>query len=292
LRAASLRPILIAPIADPMMDCVTNLWTSTSEPVVGISAYAEPAQWAAWEAPATLVPQPYVDRVAAAGCVPVVLPPVPGIEQLISRLNGLLLIGGGDLNPVLYTAQPHPLTSRVHQMRDAAELALLQAAMEAGLPVLGICRGLQILNVFQGGTLRQHLPEAVGHDGHAPLPTAYGTEAVRVAPGSRIAAILGRESLQVPCHHHQAIGRLGAGLTASAWSDDGVVEAVEFAGHPFAIAVQWHPEVSEDHSLFLALAAAARTRLTEPRRGGDTPGQLNDARATGTDTRPAPRETS
>ncbi|HKB30734.1 MAG TPA: gamma-glutamyl-gamma-aminobutyrate hydrolase family protein [Streptosporangiaceae bacterium] len=233
---------------------------AAAPPVIGISAYAEPAQWAGWHEHATLVPHAYVDRVAAAGCVPVVLPPVPGVEQVAGRLDGLLLTGGGDVDPGLHATRRHPRTARVYPERDAAELALLRAAFGAGLPVLGICRGLQVLNVVRGGTLVQHLPEHVGHDGHAPGPTAYGTRAVKAAPGSRVAEILGRDALSVPCHHHQAVERLGAGLTATAWSDDGVIEAVELDGHPFVIAVQWHPEVSEDRNLFRALADAARAR--------------------------------
>jgi gamma-glutamyl-gamma-aminobutyrate hydrolase PuuD len=148
----------------------------------------------------------------------------------------------------------------VHPARDAAELALLVAAVRAEIPLLGICRGLQLLNVFRRGTLCQHLPEAVGHDGHAPKPAEYGSQKVSVAPDSRTATILGRTALGVHCHHHQAIDRLGAGLTVTAWSDDGVIEAVELTDHPFALAVQWHPEVGEDDSLFRAFADAARTR--------------------------------
>jgi putative glutamine amidotransferase len=238
------------------MDYLTD--DSHGRPVIGISANAEPARWAGWHEHATLVPHAYVDRVAAAGCVPVVLPPVAGAERAVGRLDGLLLSGGGDLDPSLYAAPPHPRTARVDADRDAAELALLGAAFEAGLPVLGICRGLQLLNVVRSGTLMQHLPETVGHDGHAPAPAAYGERSVRVTVGSRVAQILGRDTLDVPCHHHQAIERLGTGLTATARSDDGVIEAVELDGYPFAIAVQWHPEVSEDLSLFLALADAAR----------------------------------
>jgi putative glutamine amidotransferase len=232
----------------------------TGEPVIGISAYAEPARWSSWEEPVTLVPRTYVDQVADAGCVPVVLPPVPGIERVIGRLDGLVLSGGGDVDPALYAAGPHPRTTRVQPDRDAAELALLRAAVDGGLPVLGICRGLQLLNVFRGGTLCQHVPEVAGHEGHSPAPGEYGTQKVWLAPGSRTAAFLGRATLCVRCQHHQAIDRLGDGLVTTAWSDDGVIEAVELEGHPFAVAVQWHPEVNEDESLFRALAEAARAR--------------------------------
>ncbi len=242
------------------MDCVTD--SSHDRPVIGISANAERARWAGWQERATLVPHAYVDRVAAAGCVPVVLPPVAGAERVVGRLDGLLLSGGGDLDPALYAARPHPRTARVNAQRDATELALLRAAFDAGLPVLAICRGLQLLNVLRGGTLLQHLPETVGHDGHAPAPAEYGQRAVRVIPGSRVAEIARRDALNVRCHHHQAIERLGAGLTVTARCDDGVIEAVELGGYPFAVGVQWHPEVSGDHSLFLALAEAARAAKT------------------------------
>jgi putative glutamine amidotransferase len=228
--------------------------------MIGISAYAATASWSGWQERATLVPQAYVDAVAASGCVPVVLPPVPGTDQVLHRLDGLVLAGGGDIDPARYGAAPHPRTTNVHPARDAAELALLVAAVRAEIPLLGICRGLQLLNVFRRGTLCQHLPEAVGHDGHAPKPAEYGSQKVSVAPDSRTATILGRTALGVHCHHHQAIDRLGAGLTVTAWSDDGVIEAVELTDHPFALAVQWHPEVGEDDSLFRAFADAARTR--------------------------------
>jgi putative glutamine amidotransferase len=234
---------------------------SPAQPVIGISGYAERARWGMhWEKDATLVPRAYVDRVAAAGCAPVVLPPVPGIENTLSRLDGLLLTGGGDVDPARYAAAAHPMTARVNTSRDAAELALLEAAMTANLPVLGICRGMQMLNVFMSGTLHQHLPEMTGHNGHAPGPAEYGPQPVQMALGSRVAKILGSETAEVMCHHHQVIDKLGDGLTATAWSGDGTIEAVELADHPFTVGVQWHPEVTEDASLFMAFAHAARTR--------------------------------
>lgn len=230
-------------------------------PVIGISGYAERARWGThWHKDATLVPHAYVDKVTASGCAPVVLPPVPGIEHTISRLDGLLLTGGGDVDPARYAAPQHPMTVRVNTGRDAAELALLEAAMSAGLPVLGICRGLQVLNVFMSGTLHQHLPDVTGHDGHSPGPAEYGPQPIQMAPGSLVAKIIGSETVEVMCHHHQVIDKLGAGLTATAWSDDGTVEAVELADHPFAVGVQWHPEITEDASLFVAFADAARAR--------------------------------
>jgi putative glutamine amidotransferase len=237
-------------------------------PVIGISTSDEQARWRSWEAPALLLPRRYAEKVAAAGGVPVLLPPVPGIEHAVDRLDGLILSGGGDIDPALFGAQPHPETSVVTPGRDAAELALVRAVLERGVPFLGICRGLQVLNVARGGTLHQHLPGLVGHNEHAPQVGAYASHPVRVAPGSRLAGVLG-ESAQfpVPTYHHQAIDRLGGGLVACAWAADGVIEAVEFApAEPdgpqpgqtgFALAVQWHPEASDDPRLFEALVAAA-----------------------------------
>jgi putative glutamine amidotransferase len=240
------------------------------KPLIGLTAYAESARWAAWHAPAVLLPLPYAEQVARAGGIPVLLPPVPGIADAVGRLDGLVLTGGGDIEPAAYGAEPHPLTSRVSQQRDRAELDALAAALAGGLPVLGICRGLQVLNVARGGTLHQHLPDVPGLDGlaaHTPEPGHYGSHPVRIAPDSRLAKILGcaedgAEERAVPTSHHQAIDRLGDGLTATAWATDGVIEAVELglvtpSQHPFVLAVQWHPEVGQDPSLFRALVAAA-----------------------------------
>lgn len=228
-------------------------------PVIGLTSYREPARWGAWEAPAVLLPAAYGDQLRRAGGVPVLLPPVAGIEAAASRLDGLILTGGGDLDPASYGAPPHPRTTRIHAERDRAELAVLAAALAAGIPVLGICRGLQVLNVACGGTLRQHLDEAAGH---TPAPGTFGSHRVRLAAGSLLAQIHatpeGVLSFEVPTAHHQAIGRLGDGLVPAAWADDGVIEAVELPGrHPFVLAVQWHPEAGGDERLMSAFVAAA-----------------------------------
>ena len=228
-----------------------------SKPVIGLSAYNEPAKWAVWHAPAVLLPAAYVRQVAEAGAIPVLLPPLPGVAAAVSRLDGLILTGGGDVAPSRYGETAHPRTTRVSEPRDAAELDLLDAALSADLPVLGICRGMQLLNVARGGTLRQHLPEDAGH---APKPGTYGAHPVRVAPGTRLATILGDgDGVDVPTAHHQSVDMLGDGLVATAWAQDGVVEAVELGtpGSPFVLAVQWHPEVSTDRRLIEALVAAA-----------------------------------
>jgi putative glutamine amidotransferase len=232
-------------------------------PVIGLSSYAEPARWARWDAPAALLPLSYCEQVTAAGGVPVLLPPVPGIAAAVSRLDALVLTGGGDIDPAAYGAAPHPRTGGVSAQRDRAELELLAAALAAGLPVLGICRGLQLLNVARGGTLHQHLADLGPSDdpGHTPAPGTFGAHPVKVAAGSMLAGILaGGSPLSVATAHHQAIDRLGAGLTATAWTDDGITEAVELAGedhHPFVLAVQWHPEAGRDPRLFQALVTAA-----------------------------------
>jgi putative glutamine amidotransferase len=227
-------------------------------PVIGLSAYREDARWSHWHRPAVLLPANYAEQVAAAGGVPVLLPPLPGIAAAVDRIDGLLLTGGGDIAPGRYGADPHPATSRVSGPRDAAELELLDAAVAAGKPVLGVCRGMQLLNVARGGTLCQHLDNGAGH---TPAPGTFGAHPVRVAAGTRLAGILGANGsgVDVPTAHHQAIERLGDGLVATAWARDGVIEAVEpgAAGDPFLLAVQWHPEAGTDLRLFEALVAAA-----------------------------------
>jgi putative glutamine amidotransferase len=207
----------------------------------------------------------FVERLTAAECLPVLLPPLAGAQQLIAALDGLLLLPGPDVDPAFYAgaAGRHPET-HAQPARDTVELALLAAALDAGLPVLGICRGVQLLNILHQGTLYQHLPEVIHHDGHLPGRVTFGTQRARLLPGSTLARILNEDAIDVQCHHHQAIDQLGTGLTATAWTDDGMVEAVEADGHPFAVAVQWHAERDETANLFLALAQAARQRARVP----------------------------
>jgi putative glutamine amidotransferase len=235
-----------------------------ARPVIGISSYAQQAHWGSWDLPAVLLPQRYCDMVAAAGGLPVLLPAVEGVAGVLSRLDGLVLSGGGDIDPARYGAARQPACGPANPARDEAELELCRQALASGLPLLGICRGLQVINVALGGTLHQHLPDLVGNDSHSPEVSGYGMHKVSVAPNSQLSAALGRTEAAVPTHHHQAIDRLGSGLVATAWTDDGVIEAVElqqsdssFPAAPFMLAVQWHPEAGTDPSLFTILISAA-----------------------------------
>jgi anthranilate synthase component 2/putative glutamine amidotransferase len=225
-------------------------------PVIGITCYVEPARFTVWEMTTALLPYTYVEHVERAGGQPVLLPPSGDPGALVGRLDGLIVAGGGDLDPGTYGEAAHEQTSYIRKFRDEAELEVTQAALTARLPFLGICRGLQVLNVALGGTLHQHLPDEVGHTGHAPAPGTFGPLPVRAVPGTRLAGIT--EPGEVLHYHHQSVARLAADLTACAHADDGTIEAVEHPGRPFTLAVQWHPEAGTDPSLFDALIAAAR----------------------------------
>ncbi len=234
-----------------------------SAPVIGITAYVEPASWAAWtDVPAVLVPLGYVRHVRDAGGLPVVLPPLPPgtdddtVAALLDRLDGVLIAGGVDVEPGRYDAEPHPTVQAPRPDRDSSELAVARLCVARDLPLLGVCRGMQVMAVAAGGELEQHLPDRVGHSGHAPAPGTYGEHRVRTVPGTRLAAVLGDEVV-VPTYHHQGV-RTYPGLVESGWADDGVLEAFEDPQARFRIGVQWHPEVGEDPRLFESLVAAAR----------------------------------
>jgi putative glutamine amidotransferase len=190
----------------------------------------------------------------------VLLPLLPGITHIIDQLDGLLIPGGPDVDPALYGAAAHPKTRIANPVTDAAELALVERVLSAGLPVLGLCRGMQLLNVHFGGTLHQDLPEITGHDSHGPGNGTFtlGTHHLDLKPGSRIAEILDVDPPQASCHHHQAINRIGTGLTATAWAADGIIEAVEATDHPFVVGVQWEAGHAGDDGLYFALAEAAK----------------------------------
>ncbi|GAA2147494.1 gamma-glutamyl-gamma-aminobutyrate hydrolase family protein [Kitasatospora kazusensis] len=231
----------------------------TARPLVGITSYLEEAAWGVWRQPAALIAQSYLDAVGRAGGTAVVLPPqTGGSGRLLDRLDGLVIAGGSDIDPARYGAPVHPLTGPPHHARDAWEFELLHGALERDLPLLGVCRGMQLLNVALGGDLVQHLPEQTGGEGHQIAPGTYNRQPVMISPGSRLGGILGK-SAKVPCYHHQAIGRLAEGLRATAWSADESVEAVELPEQSFALGVQWHPEADPtDTRLFDAFVLAAR----------------------------------
>jgi putative glutamine amidotransferase len=225
---------------------------------VGITSYAEPSvRWGVWELAAALTPLDYVDAVERAGGRPLLVPPSDhGVEETLDVLDGLLFSGGSDLDPSLYGQAPHPATDGIVPERDRGELALLEAALARDLPLLAVCRGSQVLNVARGGELVQHLPDEVGHDRHKHTPGVFADHDVTIEPASGLGALLG-DRAPVKSHHHQGIGRLGAGLRAVAWADDGTPEGIEDPERRFAVGVLWHPEAGEDGALFDALVAAA-----------------------------------
>lgn len=227
-------------------------------PVIGITTYVEQARWGVWDTTAALLPYAYVRHVEAAGGRAVLLPPsTEDPAEVLPWLDGLLVAGGADIDPSRYGAALHPETAGLRPERDAGELALLTAALDADLPVLGICRGMQLMTVQAGGSLHQHLPEVVAHERHRPAPGVYGDHDVRPAPGSLLHAVLG-EGVTVRSYHHQGVADAGS-LTVTGWADDRTVEAVEAPGRRFALGVLWHPEVGDDPRLFEALVAAAAT---------------------------------
>lgn len=225
-------------------------------PVIGITAYAETARWGPWEQPYTLVPENYVTSMQAAGAHVVVLPAEPDPTEVVARLDGLIVAGGADLDAALYGAEPHATNDVPRSARDAHELAAYRAARERGLPVLGICRGLQVMAVAHGGSLVQHLPDHVGADTHRPAPGLFSTHGATFAADSLVSRVLGTTATTVNSSHHQAVADAGS-LTVTGWAEDGTVEACEDPSAPFVLGVQWHPEALDDPSLFRALAAAA-----------------------------------
>lgn len=231
----------------------------STPPVIGLTTYREEAAWGVWRQRADVLPAQYAGAVAAIGAVPVLLPPTetPGAaEAVVERLDGLVISGGADVEPSRYGAEPHPRTAGWRPDRDAWELALLDAATARDLPVLGVCRGMQLMAVHAGGTLDQHTPELVGHDEHSPGGDAYGTTTVTTVPSTRVARLVG-SSLSVSCHHHQSV-HSHPGFVAAAHAADHTLEAMEAPGERFCVAVQWHPETAADVGLLAGLVEAAR----------------------------------
>ncbi|MFF0012307.1 gamma-glutamyl-gamma-aminobutyrate hydrolase family protein [Streptomyces sp. NPDC005374] len=225
----------------------------TGRPLIGVSTYLEAgARWGVWELEAALLPAGYPRLVQRAGGLAAMLPPdaPEHAAATVARLDGLVIAGGPDVEPVRYGAAPEPRTGPPARARDAWELALIEAALAARVPLLGICRGMQLLNVALGGTLVQHI------DGHAEVPGVFGRHPVKPVPGTVYGDIAPEETL-VPTFHHQSVDRLGTGLLPSAYATDGTVEAVELPGEHWVLGVQWHPEMGEDLRVMQALVAAS-----------------------------------
>ena len=242
---------------------------SSRRPVIGICAAIERASWAVWSEVETNISQrTYSLGIAAGGGIPVILPPddasAEAPDDLLGVLDGLLLAGGADINPAVYGAEPDPRTQEFRDERDRFELALAHAALARDLPLLGVCRGMELLNVACGGTLEQHLADA---DLHLHTPGAFNDHDVRLEPGSLAARAVGGERVSVRSHHHQGVARLGAGIEATGWAEPGgAVEAIELPERRWALGILWHAE--EDHRSRVLEALCEAARVGEPVGGG------------------------
>ena len=237
-----------------------------STPLVGVTCYVEEVDRTPWLAQRSAVlPHAYVAQVEAAGGVAVVLPPRVDADDtmaaaVVSRLDALLVSGGADVESWRYGASPHPTSQDARPDRDAWELALVRAALAADLPLLGICRGMQVVAVALGGDLEQHVPDRVGHDGHNPSEGVYASHHVQPVAGTRLATAVGADPLDVPTYHHQAVrldGLTGTGWVPAAWHEDGTLEAMEDPSGRFRLALQWHAEEAPDVGVFAAFLSAA-----------------------------------
>ena len=233
-----------------------------SRPTIGITAATEDVSYGAWdEVPAFISPASYVQAVQRAGGRPILLLPDPEDAEdpngVLDLVDALILTGGaGDVNPALYGQERHPETGPIQDERDAYEFALARGAVERGIPTLGICRGMEVLNVVYGGSIEQHLPDMLGHEEHRHTPGTYADHEVRLAPGSLAARAAGSESTPVKSHHHQGIKEVGSGLEVTGWAaEDEAVEALEDPSCPFVLGVLWHPEEDEKSQLIKALVS-------------------------------------
>jgi putative glutamine amidotransferase len=232
-------------------------------PLIGISAAVEPASFGPWvDEPSALLPIGYARAVQAAGGIAAMLPPdghaVEAPDEILDRVDALILGGGADVDPGSYGAKPEPQTGGTNPERDRFELALAREALERDLPLLGVCRGMQLMNIAAGGSLEQHLPERVGDDRHRPVPGSWSEHEVRLEPGSLAATAAGAERLSVKTHHHQGVADIGDGFEPTAWATDDTVEAIERPDRGFALGVLWHPEEDPGDRVLPALLERAR----------------------------------
>lgn len=234
---------------------------SDPAPLIGITTYLERAQQGVWDVRAAFLPEQYLTGVTAAGGIALLLPPQDpeAADAAIAGMDGLVLSGGADVAPELYGEERHPLTDPARVDRDAWELALFRAAERRRIPVLAICRGLQLVNVARGGTLQQHLPESLGTERYRLGGGVFAENEIEVAEGTALAGVLGAGEARVHSYHHQGIDRLGEGLVAAARSDDGLVQAFVDTSAGHVVGIQWHPEENaEDRRLFEDLVSQAR----------------------------------
>jgi putative glutamine amidotransferase len=239
---------------------------TSTRPVIGITCYVEPASRGQWvDVPSALLPLAYIRKVEDAGGLAVLVPPRTDVDhdtaiaaEILERLDGLILAGGADIDPQRYAADPHPEVQEARADRDGMELALAIGAARTGVPLLGICRGMQVMAVAAGGVLEQHVPDRVGHVDHSPGIAVYGEHLIHTVVGTRLATLLGPMA-SVPSYHHQSV-RTHPGFEPAAWAPDGTLEAMEDAASDFRVGVQWHPEVGHDPRLFDALVRAASQR--------------------------------
>jgi putative glutamine amidotransferase len=235
-------------------------------PAIGICAAVERVSWGVWDGyEVTLAPRSYVTAVQRAGGIAWVLPPdevaVEEPDLILDRVDGLILAGGADIDPASYGAETHAETRGTWPERDRFELALARRALQRDMPLLGICRGMQLLNVALGGTLDQHLPDSGGDEVHRSGTGTFGEHHVRLEPDSLARSAAGMDGFVVWSHHHQGVERVGEGLRVSGWSvEDNLVEAIELPGKRFALGVAWHPEEDPDSHVIAALVEAARTQ--------------------------------
>jgi putative glutamine amidotransferase len=250
-----------------------------ARPVIGICTAVERAQWGVWDQDAFLLARSYVRAVQDAGGLVLMIPPDDGLlddpDQALDLLDGLILAGGADIDPEAYGAERHPETKHTVPERDAFEVALARGALDRDIPLLGICRGMQLMNVARGGTLEQHLPESHGHHDHRRVLGTFddADHDVRLADDSLAHAVAGEDVHATKSHHHQGIGTVGDGLRVTGWAVmDELPEVLEDPTRRFALGVQWHPEADESSRFIAALVHEAAAARAGDGRNGDGDG--------------------